>query len=495
MRAAPRLRLPLATAVAVIAFVCLLSSASAGSTAGDAYEALVKGDSPVAYWRMNETSGATAADASGNGLDATWQNIGQLTLGAPGIPLFAPDTAVKFSNTEYSPDPYGTVGYDSRLNANSFSVEAWVNPSRLPAAHNGGGADSEAILCSRSFAHKWGYMLFLGAYGDHAQFVLHAGIGLKPPAKKNWIEDDTSPAITTGHWYHVVATVDGATIPVTMHLYVNGADVGTVKNAGQFYPNTSGTNTMIGEGTRYDSDTDTNTLAYPFSGKLEEVAIYEDILSPEEVQEHYTAGTGVAPQPTPTLSLSAPSPASSLLTGKKASFSATVGNVSDASDASLTATITGKTTKTIEPIAVNGTTATFSYTRSQASNDKVQLSGTINGYSVSSDSVAVHWLADKNALSRSNGSPGKSRYAKSAKKTYADPVNSSTGNFLQSATDVSLPGAGIPFSLERTYNSRDENVGVLGKGLERQPEPVAQRRRCGQRDPRGGRRPGDRLRA
>ena len=76
MRAAPRLRVPSAIALVLIVFSCLLVSAaaggsSAGSTAGNAYEQLVKSDYPVAYWRLNETSGQTAYDATNNHLDLT----------------------------------------------------------------------------------------------------------------------------------------------------------------------------------------------------------------------------------------------------------------------------------------------------------------------------------------------------------------------------------------------------------------------------------------
>jgi len=43
-------------------------------------------------------------------------------------------------------------------------------------------------------------------------------------------------------------------------------------------------------------------------------------------------------------------------------------------------------------------------------------------------------------------------------------VNKSTGNFMASATDLSLAGLGVPFELTRTYNSLDGAVGVMGPG-------------------------------
>lgn len=46
----------------------------------------------------------------------------------------------------------------------------------------------------------------------------------------------------------------------------------------------------------------------------------------------------------------------------------------------------------------------------------------------------------------------------------ADPINTATGAFTTSATDLALPGIGIPFSVQRTYTSADTTVGPLGPG-------------------------------
>jgi RHS repeat-associated protein len=44
------------------------------------------------------------------------------------------------------------------------------------------------------------------------------------------------------------------------------------------------------------------------------------------------------------------------------------------------------------------------------------------------------------------------------------PVNTATGSLTEVATDLKLPGPGIPFAWTRTYNSRDTSVGALGPG-------------------------------
>ncbi|MEN3359408.1 MAG: hypothetical protein V7637_3390 [Mycobacteriales bacterium] len=46
----------------------------------------------------------------------------------------------------------------------------------------------------------------------------------------------------------------------------------------------------------------------------------------------------------------------------------------------------------------------------------------------------------------------------------ADPVNTATGAFSETATDAQLPGAGLPFAMTRTYTSLDTTTGILGPG-------------------------------
>lgn len=45
-----------------------------------------------------------------------------------------------------------------------------------------------------------------------------------------------------------------------------------------------------------------------------------------------------------------------------------------------------------------------------------------------------------------------------------DPVNTGTGALLESFTDVSLPGAGRTFAMDRHYRSDSDRVGLLGRG-------------------------------
>ena len=168
-----------------------------------------------------------------------------------------------------------------------------------------------------------------------------------------------------------------------------------------------------------------------------------------------------SPNP-PTLTLSAPSPRSSLFTGRAASFRVSVGGVSDATGSTLSATIAGVNPKTVSA-TVQGTTATFSYSGSKTGADRVQVSGTIAGRALDSNRVSVKWLAGANSPGRHFGDRT-GRLTRPAVPGWPDPINAYTGNYYESSTDVDLPGSGVPLSLDRTYNSLDTSLGVLGRG-------------------------------
>lgn len=60
--------------------------------------------------------------------------------------------------------------------------------------------------------------------------------------------------------------------------------------------------------------------------------------------------------------------------------------------------------------------------------------------------------------------PPSDTYARPTTETYADPVNTGTANFYHQESDTSLNGPGISFALTRNYNSLDETSGPFGKG-------------------------------
>jgi Domain of unknown function (DUF6531) len=62
------------------------------------------------------------------------------------------------------------------------------------------------------------------------------------------------------------------------------------------------------------------------------------------------------------------------------------------------------------------------------------------------------------------GNCGRGTHGLSGSSCMSDPVNSAIGAFLTSATDLELPGLGVPFRFARSYTSADTTVGRLGPG-------------------------------
>ncbi len=475
MRAASRLRLPLATAVALIGFICLLSSsATAGGSSGDnGYAQTVLDDGPVAFWRLDETGGQTAADSSMTHVydhDGAYVGLPSSAYASATPPMGG--NAVTLSNPFDGPDQRIDINYDSaeeltELNPFTYTLEAWVKPSELPII--GGSAYQpyfKSILCSRQTDLNIlpGYHLYIGYYDGAARFSFLAGTNAAPQG--DWgayrFVYDHNHAVETDQWYHVVATNDGT----NLHLYVNGQDVtGAQLGSGGTYPPNCFDATHIGACKISGSG---NVYLSRYSGSLADIAVYNSVLPLARIQEHHRFGTeGPPPATTPSLGLSSES--TSFHTGETVTFTVEAENVSDVDWTKLSAKVTGANAQTISLIEDTDTSAIFSYAGPNPGTDRIIVSGAITGddgvsYTTSSNSPAVNWLAGATSAESSYGDSGTNPYANVPTCVWGDPVNSVTGNFFETYTDVALPGNGIRFSLERTYNSRDDGLGRLGKG-------------------------------
>jgi RHS repeat-associated protein len=318
-----------------------------------------------------------------------------------------------------------------------FSYEVWINPNQGLNSVNQGILGSFGMENSGSF--DIGAGLYFRSPDDSIIFDRRGYAGATV----------ISASQDPGEWAHVVATYDGT----TMRLYVNGEEKAEADSSADV----AQPNAAVGIGAM-DFDYGVTDYRGFFYGRIDEPAVYDRALSADEIRAHYEAATPAA-QPTLTLEPSA----TASQTGKSIDFTVTVNGVPDATGSELSAAITGANPQNVSATVVD-TTATFSYKGKEPGVDSVSVSGVVDGEKVMSNQVTIHWMAGADSTEGSYGVPGTSPYTNSAQQIWADPVNSHTGNFYQSVTDVSIPGTGIPFSLSRTYNSLDTTVGVLGRG-------------------------------
>ncbi|MCI0562214.1 MAG: DUF6531 domain-containing protein [Nitrososphaera sp.] len=78
----------------------------------------------------------------------------------------------------------------------------------------------------------------------------------------------------------------------------------------------------------------------------------------------------------------------------------------------------------------------------------------------SAKSLEVVFVPSASSLTISFGNSGPSNPS----GTFAEPVNTATGNYFFQRTDMAIPGRGQPTILTRTYNSLDTYSGPLGHG-------------------------------
>ena len=225
------------------------------------YPETVQADNPIAYYRLEETSGTTAADSSTSGLYPGTYNVNGVypQLGQPGITTNSISMQAATSSSV-------TAGYYADLNPQGpFSFEVWVRPTSAPTSGD--------YRCPIGNFGGWG----TGGGSGTGWYVYQT------PDSPSAFALVTAPAgvwISTGYslfnWYHLVATYDGTNFA----FYVNGALIGSQAHAG-YLANPAN---ALGIGQRADG--------YGFwDGNLDEVAIYTNALPLDRIQAHYQVGT------------------------------------------------------------------------------------------------------------------------------------------------------------------------------------------------------------
>ncbi len=215
------------------------------------YPSTILADSPLAYWRLDETSGTVAHDQL---LIHNVTYLGGPTLGQPGALVGDPDLAITIGNNEYV-----SVPYNANLNPSVFSVEIWGKPTSGPSKLLG-------LMASRKGNQGWA--LYVGT-NNTWQFVINNGASTITVS---------GGSVKYNVWPHLVATFDGK----TALLYVNGNLTGSGSTSAAYQPQTSNVLT-IGQG-------EPNQKNW-FRGSLDEPAVYSTVLSASRIQKHYGLGS------------------------------------------------------------------------------------------------------------------------------------------------------------------------------------------------------------
>ena len=244
------------------------------------YSQSVMQDGPLAYWQLNELSGTTAADSSGNGYNGTYE--GSYSLGQPGV---APNCSSATSTTSlglagggYVATPLGNptgTPPPQYFEVNAFTVEAWVKILGYPA---GSGANPRIVANAKTdnppgaqpgTNGSRGFEIWVNSGGSTETFAV--GNGLVNALATG------SEQLNTGQWYFLAGTYDDATGVAT--LYVDGQPISTanLQGGGPVAPTLYPIN--IGRNPSYNGDY--------LDGNVEQVAIYSYALTAHQLQSQF----------------------------------------------------------------------------------------------------------------------------------------------------------------------------------------------------------------
>ena len=209
----------------------------------------------VGWWKLDETSGTTAADSSPSGLDGTY--VGGPTLGETG-----PNNAVVAAQFDGSND-YVDLPIVSEGFGEGISMSLWAKPTssaywaRFLALGNGAGADN-LFLSRNGTSSMLSGSIVDGSLSGTQRVSLTGGI-------------------TNDTWHHYVFTVDSSGFA---RLYIDGVQQASA---------TIGTPSDVTRSNNYIGRSNYSADAY-YQGQMYDVRLFSRAITVEEVETVYKSG-------------------------------------------------------------------------------------------------------------------------------------------------------------------------------------------------------------
>ncbi|HEY3862404.1 MAG TPA: LamG-like jellyroll fold domain-containing protein [Verrucomicrobiae bacterium] len=273
-----------------------LAGAFAALPAHAQYSSLLEAQSPLDYWRLNETApspavqiftnlGSTGFSGNGYGIHA---QTGQ--AGIVGSSLYLTNTGQNIGFCYSHVD----IPNIAALNPEPpFSVEFWFKPATTATNNTFAPSDSTGACPLSSDSPFPGD----GSRSGYLFYVLPGSVTFRIGGEQSYTATAVAPfTVPTNAFTHVVAEYDGTKVS----LYVNGALAGTGAGSvsSPFLPNRwvatriGGTSLLGGEFVDGFGGGAYYTGNRGWDGWIDEVAVYNTLLSSSTVMSHYTTATG-----------------------------------------------------------------------------------------------------------------------------------------------------------------------------------------------------------
>lgn len=222
---------------------------------GDYYPDVVLADSPDYYWRLQETSTATAfCEVSAE--DGTYQN--SPTRGVAG-PV---DLACNFDDTSNERVVFGTGVHTDLKTVTPLTMECFVNVDDVGDNQFIWGNDHAPAATSARNC-----LLYVTASGNLSFLRIRDSAAVT-----------SSTTLSAGTWYHVAFTYDGT----NMRLYIDGVLDATTAATGTLW----GTDTVV---SYIGYQGQLSGVAVHMDGSVAEFAIWKSALSGAQIAAHFAA--------------------------------------------------------------------------------------------------------------------------------------------------------------------------------------------------------------
>ncbi|ATO85562.1 hypothetical protein ACWT_6147 [Actinoplanes sp. SE50] len=232
------------------------------------YRSVVLDDNPAAYWPLGSTA-ASLENVVARSPDENKATARNVVANRPGALAGSPDGALGFTGAA---DSYVTLPEALLAPSVAFSIELWF---KAAAGKSGVLFGSQAMQIPAVSAGGWAPNLTVGIDGKLHGYQWTAGGSASSPM--------VSPGVVTdGQWHHAVLTmaVD------KQSLYLDSAKIGEI--SGKVVDHIGMTRHYLGNG--YTKDWPSMGAGYfPFTGEIDEVAVYRHPLSAAQVSAHYSA--------------------------------------------------------------------------------------------------------------------------------------------------------------------------------------------------------------
>lgn len=226
----------------------------------------------VGYWKMDDESGNTVTDSSGN------NNHGTLM---PNSPVWTSDGVINGALYFDGIDDYVEVPDDPSLDiTDEITLMAWVYPENWDhdgySAANGGDKTTENAILTKAGDSDYGvWNLHYKWNDDDGRFGFRFEANIDGNTENIF---EVTPSEQLNKWYHIAGVYDGS----EMKLFINGQKVDSKEVTGPISTND--------QPLRFGKQFWWGDIYSMWNGSMDEIKIYDCSLSDAEIEDIYEHG-------------------------------------------------------------------------------------------------------------------------------------------------------------------------------------------------------------